>query len=107
MWLALTSFEVAVVQYSEAIASLEDVVCHIRLHGDVPLADVEGKRLAPLFWSRADVQGYLGRFLSAAGDCALALAHDRGFDQVMTMIVSVRACIKVVIDFKSNIPVLI
>ena len=83
------------VQYSEAIASLEDVVCHIRLHGDVDVdgssatADVEGKRLAPLFWSRADVQGYLGRFLSAAGDCALALAHDRGFDQVMTMIVSV------------------
>ena len=99
------------VAYGEAIASLQTVMCHIRLHGDVDgssaTADVEGKRLAPLFWSRADVQGYLGRFLSAAGDCALALEYDRGFDQVMTMIVSVRACIKVVIDFKSNIPVLI
>ena len=81
------------VQYSEAIASLEDVACHVGLHGDVDgssaTADVERKRLAPLFWSRADVKGYLGRFLSAAADCALALAHDRGFDQVMTMIVSV------------------
>ena len=35
MWLALTSFEVAVVAYGEAIASLETVMCHIRLPLDV------------------------------------------------------------------------
>ncbi|CAN0064577.1 unnamed protein product, partial [Ascophyllum nodosum] len=30
-----SSFEVAVVAYGEAIASLQTVMCHIRLHGDV------------------------------------------------------------------------
>ena len=80
-------------QYSEAIASLEDVVYHIRLHGDMAgsseTADVEKKRLAPLFWSRAAAHIMIGRYHSAVTDCAFALEANKDFDQVMTMILSV------------------
>lgn len=85
------SFEAAVVDYTDAINSLEDVMYHMKLHGDeheeTDVIIEERKRLAPLLWSRAAAHIMIGRYRSAVTDCALALEANKDFDQVMVVLV--------------------
>lgn len=86
-----SSFEAAVVDYTDAINSLEDVMYHMKLHdevhGETDVVIEERKRLAPLLWSRAAAHIMIGRYRSAVTDCALALEANKDFDQVMVVLV--------------------
>ncbi|CBJ34096.1 expressed unknown protein [Ectocarpus siliculosus] len=82
------SFEAAALEYTTAIRSLEDLLFHIKLHGDERGNRGEGaadgggrKRLAPLYWSRAAAHIMIGRYRSAVKDCALALESAADWDQ--------------------------
>lgn len=83
------SFEAAALEYTTAIRSLEDLLFHIKLHGDEHGNRGEGAldgggrgRLAPLYWSRAAAHIMIGRYRSAVKDCALALESSSDWDQV-------------------------
>lgn len=91
------SFEAAALEYTTAIRSLEDLLFHIKLHGDEDgdrgaAGDGGRGRLAPLFWSRAAAHIMVGRYRSAVKDCALALEAARDWEQV-------RASVKYLVVF--------
>ncbi|CAM9225419.1 unnamed protein product, partial [Sphacelaria rigidula] len=74
-------FEAASVEYTTAIASLEELLQHVAAHGDgrgpgggKPIPGDGGRgRLAPLYWSRAAAHIMSGRYRSAVIDCSMAL----------------------------------
>lgn len=84
---AFASFEAAALEYTMAVHSLEELLHHIRTHGDengdIGQAGDGGRgRLAPLYWSRAAAHIMVGRYRSAVKDCALALDATHDWDQV-------------------------
>lgn len=104
------SFEAAALEYTTAIRSLEDLLFHIKLHGDERGNRGEGaadgggrKRLAPLYWSRAAAHIMIGRYRSAVQDCALALESAADWDQVCARVCAAVLSLSVVVVYLAKI----